>query len=319
MNQKYKKIICKSACNKTKRSMPYKWDLNIYRGCEHKCKYCYALYSHKYLESNYKESLNSKNSNNSSISNHFFENIYIKSNIAEKLDIQLSKSSWKNEMIAVGTVTDSYQPIEKEYELMPDILNTLIKHKNPAVISTKSDLIFRDLDLINELSEINFINIAVTITSLDDKIQKSIEPNTISSKKRLNILKKIRRNTNASCGLHFMPIIPYLTDNYENMDLMFKNAEKLNVNCIISGSLNLYGKTRGYFLNFIKNEFPEVYNDLFSLYKNGKVNRDYSKDLFSKIKKLKNDYNVETNYSNVIKERIKVYNNDSKQSSLFDY
>lgn len=133
------------------------------------------MYSHKYLESNYKESLNSKNSNNSSISNHFFENIYIKSNIAEKLDIQLSKSSWKNEMIAVGTVTDSYQPIEKEYELMPNILNTLIKHKNPAIISTKSDLIFRDLDLINELSEINFINIAVTITSLDDKIQKSIE------------------------------------------------------------------------------------------------------------------------------------------------
>ncbi len=115
----------------------------------------------------------------------FFENIYIKSNIAEKLDIQLSKTSWKNEMIAIGTVTDSYQPIEKEYELMPDVLNTLIKHKNPAVISTKSDLIFRDLDLINELSEINFINIAVTITSLDDKIQKLIEPNTISSKKEI--------------------------------------------------------------------------------------------------------------------------------------
>lgn len=70
-------------------------------------------------------------------------------------------------MLGIGTVTDSYQSIEKEYELLPKILEILIKYGNPAIVSTKSDLLFRDLDLINELSEINFINIAVTITSLD--------------------------------------------------------------------------------------------------------------------------------------------------------
>ncbi|MEA4956446.1 hypothetical protein SDC9_17835 [bioreactor metagenome] len=312
MEQVYKEVICKSACIKTKRSMPYKWDLNIYRGCEHRCKYCYALYSHKYIEHNYNENISSK-------SNNFFDNIYIKSNINEHLEKQFSKTSWKNEMIAIGTVTDTYQPIEKQYELMPDILRTLIKYKNPAVISTKSDLIFRDLDLINELSEVNFLNIAVSITTFDDKIQKSIEPNAISPKKRLNILKKIRKNTNASCGLHFMPIIPYLTDNYENINSVFKNAEKINVNSIISGPLNLYGKTRGYFFNFIKKEFPNIYHDLFSLYKNGKVDKDYNKDLFMKIKNFKNKYSLETNYSKAIKEKMKFYHKKSRQSSLFDY
>lgn len=317
MEQEYKEIICKSACTKTKRSMPYKWDLNIYRGCEHRCKYCYALYSHKYLESNYGEIVGSSGAN----SNKFFNNIYIKTNIAEELDKQLSKSSWKNEMIAIGTVTDSYQSIEKEYGLMPKILEVLIKHKNPAIISTKSDLLLRDLDLINELSEINFINIAVTITSLDEKIQKSLEPNAISSKKRLNILKKVRRETNASTGLHFMPIILYLTDSYEHIDTMFKNAEERNIHTILLGPLNLYGKTRGVFLNFIKKDFPEFYPDILAMYENGRVDRNYSRELFTKIKKIRTNYNIDTSYVKVIKEKLVDYTEKEnlKQSTLFDY
>jgi DNA repair photolyase len=363
MEQRYKEIICKSACTKTKRSMPYQYDLNIYRGCEHSCKYCYAIYSHKYLESNYNEStnfnninLNNVNSNNldfttldvnnkgpnssdldnnrnnnrnnnngnnrnNNSNNNFFNEIYIKTNIVKELDKQLSKPSFKNKMIAIGTVTDSYQSIEKEYELMPKILETFIKHKNPVVISTKSDLIFRDLDLIDELSEINFINIAVSITSLDEKIQKIIEPNAISSKRRLNILKKVRKETNASTGLHFMPIIPYLTDSYEHIDSMFKNAQKSNIHCIIPGSLNLFGKTREIFFDFIKKDFPDIYFDLIQLYKKGRVDRYYNRKLFMKIKKIKSYYDIETNYVNIIKEKLKIYNkkDDTNQSTLFDY
>ena len=317
MEQKYKEIISKSACTKTKRSMPYKWDLNIYRGCEHQCKYCYALYSHKYLESNYPESIDSNEAN----SNKFFNNIYIKTNIAEELDKQLSKPSWKNEMIAIGTVTDSYQSIEKKYELMRDVLEVLIKHKNPAIISTKSDLILRDLDLINELSKVNFINIAVTITSLDFEIQQALEPNAPFSEDRLRILEIVRKQTNASTGLHFMPIIPYLTDNYEHIDSMFKSAEERNIHTLLAGPLNLYGKTRGVFLNFIKNDYPEIYHDILAIYKNGRVDRNYSRELYSKIIKIKKNYSVDMNYIKVIKEKLVDYREieNSKQSILFDY
>ena len=317
MEREYKEIICKSACSKTKRSMPYKWELNIYRGCEHRCKYCYALYSHKYLESNYGEIVSPEEAN----SNKFFDNIYIKTNVAEELDKQLSKPSWKNEMIAIGTVTDSYQPIEEKYQLMRDVLEVLIKHKNPTVISTKSDLILRDLDLIDELSKVNFVNIAVTITSLDRDIQKAIEPNATGSEERLMVLERVRQETNASTGLHFMPIIPYLTDSYEHIDAMFKNAEERDIHTILLGPLNLYGKTRGTFLNFIKKDFPELYDDILLLYKNGRVDRNYSRELFSKIKKIRANYNIETNYMKVIKEKLVDYNEkeNSKQSTLFDY
>ena len=315
--QEYRKITCKSACTKTKRIMPYKWDLNIYRGCEHRCKYCYALYSHKYLESNYEGIVNG----NEADSNKFFNNIYIKTNIAEELDKQLSKPSWKNEMIAIGTVTDSYQPIERKYELMREVLEVLIKHKNPAVISTKSDLILRDLDLIDELSKLNFINIAVSISSLDENIRGVIEPNTIPSKERLKVLGIVRSQTNASTGIHFMPIIPHLTDSYEHIDAVFKNAERYDIPTVLFGPLNLFGKTRGTFLNSMKNDFPEVYRDILRKYQKGRVDRTYSKDLFNKIKKIRTNYNVETNYIKIIKEKLVYYEKeeDSKQSTLFDY
>ena len=315
--QEYRKITCKSACTKTKRIMPYKWELNIYRGCEHRCKYCYALYSHKYLESNYGGIVNG----NEADSNKFFNNIYIKTNIAEELDKQLSKPSWKNEMIAIGTVTDSYQPIERKYELMREVLEVLIKHKNPAVISTKSDLILRDLDLIDELSKLNFINIAVSISSLDENIRGVIEPNTIPSKERLKVLGIVRSQTNASTGIHFMPIIPHLTDSYEHIDAVFKNAERYDIPTVLFGPLNLFGKTRGTFLNSMKKDFSEVYRDILRKYQKGRVDRTYSNDLFNKIKKIRTNYNVETNYIKIIKEKLVDYEKeeDSKQSTLFDY
>lgn len=224
-------------------------------------------------------------------------------------------------MIAIGTVTDSYQSVEKEYELMREVLEVLIKHKNPTIISTKSDLILRDLDLIDELSQLNFLNIAVTITSMDEKIQKAVEPNAVSSNDRLNILKKVRKETNASTGLHFMPIIPYLTDGYKHIDFMFKNAEARDIHCILTGPLNLYGKTRGFFLNFIKKDFPELYSDFLAIYKNGRVDKNYSRELFTKIKKIRTAYNVDTNYVKIIKEKLVDYREKEslKQSTLFDY
>ena len=125
----YKEIICATACNKLKRKMPYGWDLNIYRGCEHGCRYCYAMYSHDYMANGEEE---------------YFNDIYLKTNIAEKLEEQLAGRLWKREVVNIGGVTDSYQPIEEKYRLMPEILRLLIKYRTPCIISTKSDLILRD-------------------------------------------------------------------------------------------------------------------------------------------------------------------------------
>ena len=103
-------MTCTTACNKLKRKMPFAWDLNIFRGCEHGCKYCYAMYSHDYLKSE-----------------EFFQDIYNKTNIVDILEQQLSSPSWKREVVNIGGVTDSYQPMEAKYKFMPEILKLMIK------------------------------------------------------------------------------------------------------------------------------------------------------------------------------------------------
>ncbi|MCC0671335.1 radical SAM protein [Clostridioides sp. ES-S-0145-01] len=295
---KYIPINCETACNKLKRSIPYKWDLNIYRGCEHACKYCYAIYSHKYINSN-----------------NYFEDIYVKTNIVEMLEKQLSSNKWKREVINIGGVTDSYQPIEAEYKIMPEILNLLIKYKTPAIISTKSDLILRDYDLVDKLSRITYINIASTITTVDEKTQKLIEPNGVDSMRRFEMLKEFRK-TNASVGLHIMPIIPYITDNFDNINSLFRYAKESNVHYVLPGTLYLRGITRGVFFDFIKKEFPNLFDKLSILYSTGSANKEYKNQLYKMVNQLRNKYSLSSSYDKVMKEKLK--HSSAIQLSFFD-
>lgn len=295
---KYIPINCETACNKLKRSMPYKWDLNIYRGCEHACKYCYAIYSHKYINSN-----------------NYFEEIYVKTNIVEKLEKQLSSSKWNREVINIGGVTDSYQPIEAEYKIMPEILNLLIKYKTPAIISTKSDLILRDYDLVDKLSRITYINIASTITTIDERKQKLIEPNGVDSMRRFKMLKEFRK-TNASVGLHVMPIIPYITDDFENVNSLFRYAKESNVHYVLPGTLYLRGITRGVFFDFIKKEFPDLFDKLSILYSTGSANKEYKNQLYKMVNQLRNKYSLSSSYAKIMKEKLK--HSGDVQLSFFD-
>lgn len=283
---KYIEINCETALNKLKRRMPYSWDLNIYRGCEHGCRYCYAIHSHEYLASE-----------------DYFGNIFVKTNIVEQLEKQLSSPKWKREVVNIGGVTDSYQAAEKHYRLMPDILKLLIRYKTPAIISTKSDLILRDYDLIDELSRVTYINIAATITTMDEKVRKLIEPGGVESAKRFNMLKTFRK-TNASVGLHVMPIIPYLTDSFENFNLLFSMAKDSDVHYVLPGTLYLRGKTRTVFFDFIKREVPHLYNDLAALYKTGGADKEYKNSLYKMVNELREKYNISSSYVKPMKEKL---------------
>lgn len=283
---RYSNITCESALNKLKRKIPYGWDLNIYRGCEHGCKYCYAIHSHKHLDSN-----------------EFFKDIYIKTNIVEQLERQLRLSTWKREVINIGGVTDSYQQAEATKKIMPEILKLLIKYKTPAIISTKSDLILRDYDLIDELSRITYVNIASTITTVDDGVRTLIEPNSSTSKERFAMLKEFKK-TNASVGLHVMPIIPYITDSRKNIDGLFECAKDSNVDYVLPGTLYLRGETRKVFFDFIKESYPHYYEDLCFLYNKGGADQSYKNDLYKMVNELRDRYKLSSSYSKPMKEKL---------------
>ncbi len=300
---KCKEILCKSALHKINSPyLPFHWDLNIYRGCRHGCKYCYALYSHKYLQE-YQ-------------CNSYFQDIVVKTNIVEQLERQLQKASWKQEAINIGGVTDSYQPIENHYQLMPEILKLLIKYKTPCIISTKSDLILRDYDLIMRLAQVADVNIASTITCADEKLQKIIEPGASSTDRRLEVLKAFAVEPIVT-GMHIMPIIPYLTDNKENLAWLYAAAKRMGVSYVLPGLLNLKGPTRVYFFDFIRQDFPKIYPQLFGLYQNKEQWQEYRKSIYSMVREL--DAKGEMRYTGrkMLQRKAKKAEVCYEQTSLF--
>lgn len=295
--EKYIEINCKTACNRINNSfLPYNWDLNIYRGCGHKCQYCFAIYSHKYMNSE-----------------SFFDEIYVKKNIVEVFEKQISSRKWKKTVINIGGVTDSYQPAEQHYKFMPEILKLCIKYKIPINISTKSKLILRDFNLFDELSKNVPVYIACTITTLNENVRKLIEPNTATSQERFNVLKEFAK-TNVSTAMHIMPIIPEITDSYHNLDLLFRTAKENNVNHAITEILNLRGETKTQFFKFIKNKFAHLHAKISSYYKgNGiYVSSIYEKHLNNMLTKITEKY--------PLKEKEIIYNDkfdDIEQLYLF--
>ena len=289
----FEEIQVAGALNRVRGAMPYSWDLNIYRGCEHGCQYCYAMYSHRYLESG------KENSDDSA----FFKRICVKTNIAEALEKQLKSRNWKKEVINIGGVCDSYQPAEAKYGLMRKVLELMIEYKTPVIISTKSDLILRDYDLLAELADLTCVNIAVTVTTLDEKLREILEPFASPSEKRFSVLKAFK-DTGTVAGLHLMPILPFLTDSPQNLEAIFSLAAEAKVDYILPGTLYLRGETRKHFFKFLSLQFPELFDPYGSLYKKGGLDKTYKVELYGSISSLMEKYNLSADYMKPMKEKL---------------
>ena len=287
MSIRYHEVCAKSALNKLRRKLPYQWDLNIYRGCQHGCRYCYALYTHQHYENQ-----------------NFFQDIHIKTNIVDLLEMELKKNSWKQEIINFGGVTDCYQPAEKKYELMPELFKLLIKYKTPAIISTKSVLPMRDFELIKDLSEITYVNIAASVTTLDEDMRKGLEPFCAPTADRFDMLKAFGE-TSASTGLHMMPIIPYLTDDMDNQNALLKSAKEAQVDYVLPGMMYLRGLTRPYFMTYVKDHYPDKHKALSALYTRGSAGKPYKSQFYEKFNDLRSSYGLSESYSKPIKEKLK--------------
>jgi len=240
----------------------------------------------------------------------------VKENIAEILEKELSRKSWKGEVVNIGGVTDSYQPLEREMKLMPKLLRLFIKYRTPIIISTKSDLILRDIDLIAELAEIADVYIAATITTPNEKIREKIEPGASSSIDRFRMLEEIGK-TKAATALHLMPIIPYLTDNPDDLETLFMIAANCDVKYIVTGKLSLRGKTKPHFLSFMRNAYEEEFLKLIKLYNQKERSQEaaervksYNHRLTSLLKHLRIKYQMTAIYKppeNRINTQLKLF------------
>jgi DNA repair photolyase len=176
----------------------FETSVNPYRGCEHGCIYCYARPTHEYL--------------GFSAGLDFESKIMVKMDAPELLKVELESPRWKPQVLVMSGVTDPYQPIERRLRITRGCLEVLAQFRNPVAIITKNRLVTRDLDLLGELATHNAAAVNISVTSLDSKLQRVLEPRTSLPETRLEAISQLRA-AGIPAGVMVAPIIPGLTDH----------------------------------------------------------------------------------------------------------
>jgi DNA repair photolyase len=214
--------------------------INVYRGCEHGCAYCFARPTHEYL--------------GFSAGLDFETKIVVKENAPELLREELSSRSWKPQVLAMSGVTDCYQPLERKLRLTRRCLEVLLDFRNPTCIITKNYLVTRDADLLAQLAEFNAVVVNISITTLDSSLTPKLEPRASLPKARLEAI-RVLSEAGVPVGVLAAPMIPGLNDH----ELPNIIAEAVKMGASFAGYVPLrlpYG-LKGLFENWIDQHFPE--------------------------------------------------------------
>jgi len=240
---RYFEIGCKSLLNRTRPGMPFEWSLNPYRGCEFGCRYCYARYTHEFMELH--------------DSAEFEDRIYAKSDVGVILRRELRRIDGSRG-IAIGTATDPYQPAERRFRRTRSALEVFATCAGNAIsITTKSDLVARDIDLLKEIARSNLVSVNMTITTLDSSLARLLEPRAPRPDLRL---KTVRRLTDAGipAGVFPNPIMPLITDQEQRLDRLAKAARDHGATYFGGGVLFLMPCSRRVFFPFVEKHFPHL-------------------------------------------------------------
>ena len=226
--------------------MPFTWTINPYRGCEFACKYCYARYTHEFMEM--RDGI------------EFEQKIYAKQHAAELLGQELRKVK-PEEDIAIGTATDPYQPIEKTLEITRAILEELARHSGLELgLVTKSAMVVRDIDVLREIARHNRISVSFTVTTTDIELARILEPRAPRPDLRLEALAKLRQ-AGLRAGVICAPVLPGITDSPQQLEAVVRSAAEAKANHIYANPLFLKPCSAAVFLPFLKEHFPHLVAD----------------------------------------------------------
>ncbi len=241
------------------------YGMNLYRGCQHNCVYCDGR-SEKYQ-----------------VNGEFGEDVVVKVNAIEilqrELDPRRKRTPFKKGYVGVGGgVGDSYQPVEKKYELTRKTLYLLYEKNFPVHILTKSTLVRRDIDILKKINEKNRVIVSFSFSSADNGMSAIFEPGVPPPSERLETL-SFFKNEGIACGIFLLPVIPFITDTLELMEETIQKASEVGVDFIVFGGMTLKeGKQQDYFFKVLKKYYPEFIIDYQNIYKGdkwGNATEDY--------------------------------------------
>ncbi len=227
----------------TVERMPFTWTINPYRGCEFACKYCYARYTHEFMEMR--------------DGTDFEQKIFVKQHAADLLRQELRQVK-RGEEIAIGTATDPYQPAEKRFEVTRAILEEFARHRNYEIgIVTKSILVLRDIDILKQVSEHNKVFVNLTVTTLKTDLARALEPRAPRPDLRLEAVSKLNR-AGVDAGVICAPVVPGITDSPRDLDALVQATAKAGGKYIFANSLFLKPCSAAVFMPFLEKEFPHL-------------------------------------------------------------
>jgi len=244
----YQEVQCRSALNRV-QGMPFRWTLNPYRGCTHGCHYCFARRYQTQLE------LGS--------GDDFSSVILVKVNFPAVVRRELSREAWQvrnrdaPELVAFGTATDPYQPIEGHYRLSRQTLEALVDHPTPIGLITKGPMVVRDKDLLCELSRHTKTTVSMSVPSVDEEAWAKLEPGTAHPLQRLRAVRELR-DAGIDAGVLMAPIVPGITSHPAKIERTIKAITDHGANYVGGFVMHLDGGTRDHFMEFLGREFPHL-------------------------------------------------------------
>lgn len=255
-----------------------RYTLNPYNGCEHACIYCDARSERYYLHPDFEQT------------------IYIKINAPDLLTHHLSHTrSHLPDVVAIGGVCDAYQPAEKKYQITRQILRILYKNHYPTILSTKSTLIVRDFDLLEQIGQDTWCTAAFTVTTLDPDLAPFLEPFAASPHDRLECLAQgVKQCPHVHFGINLMPIIPLLEDNFENLEQIIAQTAAAGGEYVLAAvGVTLRDSQGEFFLHKLAEKFPALYTQFLQQFGSQcHLNDAYSHTIFSQIEQLCQKYHL---------------------------
>jgi DNA repair photolyase len=241
--------------------------INPYRGCEHGCVYCFARPTHAYM--------------GLSPGLDFESKLFAKPDAARLLERELAKDGYQPRTIAIGTNTDPYQPIEKQYRIMREVLEVLEARKHPVGIVTKSALVTRDIDILSRMAEQGLAKVALSVTTLDRMLARTMEPRASTPAKRLEAIKQLSE-AGIPASVMVAPIIPGLND--PEIERILDAARAAGARSAGYVILRLPLEVSPIFKDWLLRHYPDKYRHVMSLIRSMRDGKDYDSEWGKRMK-----------------------------------
>ena len=275
----YFELPARSILNRVKPPKYFDWAINPYRGCEFACRYCYARYTHEFMELRDTADFENK--------------IYAKGSVAALLRRDLRKTS-REQTIAIGTATDPYQPAERRFKRTRQLLEVFAEDRGRSLsITTKSDLITRDIDLLTAISRRNRLSVNMTVTTTDVELARLLEPRAPRPDLRLKALARLRQ-AGVDGGVFANPVMPFITDTCRNLESVASAAKSAGAQYLGGGVLFLMPCAQKAFFPFLEQHFPDLvprYQQMFS--KSTYLRGTYLADIQAMVNRIRRNHGLE--------------------------